>query len=411
MRAPGSALAFRAGGPPLARRRTPVLGLIGRRILFTHLKAAALVMTMFLIIAFAIDLAQTLDGVLARADELGRSRAALVATYLGFRAVDIATRLFPVACFIGVFAAELMRLFNRETTVIAAAGWSPRQTLVVVCLFAALTGALQFSLERWWRPAAVFAQAELQLGGYGRRFADGELGEPSWFVVNGAALKARVIRSATPALADIELYRGVVAGDLRDVIVARHGEPGERPGFWRFTDVDLWARLPAEDASRSGSGGGASAPPAFAQTSLYLISQYPSLELRLDIVPEALSYYDIAAFYLPQAPLEVLARDSNPLKGPDVDAALWRRWAAFFLPGAYALLGASLAPVAGAGRVVSPLRILVLALAGYLALVATKVSWAMGEIGVLSGFTSSWLSIALALAGVVVAQRMLSRPH
>ncbi|WP_249690781.1 LptF/LptG family permease [Stappia sp. WLB 29] len=407
MRAPGSSLPlFTAGGLPLARRRTPVFGLIGRRILATHLKAAALVMTMFLIVAFAIDLAQTLDGVLARADELGRSRGALVATYLGYRAVDIATRLFPVACFIGVFAAELMRLFNRETTVIAAAGWSPRQTLLVVCLFAALTGALQFSLERWWRPAAVFAQAELQLGGYGRRFADGDLGEPSWFVVNGAVLKARVIRSAKPELVDVELYRGVVAGDLRDVIVARHGVPTDRPGFWRFTDVDLWARLPGEDQSRRDG-----APPAYAQTSLYLISQYPSLELRLDIVPEALSYYDIAAFYLPQAPLEVLARDSNPLKGPDVDAALWRRWAAFFLPGAYALLGASLAPVAGAGRVVAPLRILVLALAGYLALVATKVSWAMGEIGVLSGFTSSWLSIFLALVGVLVAQRMLSRPH
>lgn len=407
MRAPGSSLPLlAAGGLPLARRRTPVFGLIGRRILATHLKAAALVMTMFLIVAFAIDLAQTLDGVLARADELGRSRVAVVATYLGYRAVDIATRLFPVACFIGVFAAELMRLFNRETTVIAAAGWSPRQTLLVVCLVAALTGALQFSLERWWRPAAVFAQAELQLGGYGRRFADGDLGKPSWFVLNGAVLKARVIRSAEPELADVELYRGVVAGDLRDVIVARHGVPADRPGFWRFTDVDLWARLPGEDQSRRDG-----APPAYAQTSLYLISQYPSLELRLDIVPEALSYYDIAAFYLPQAPLEVLARDSNPLKGPDVDAALWRRWAAFFLPGAYALLGASLAPVAGAGRVVAPLRILVLALAGYLALVATKVSWAMGEIGVLSGFTSSWLSIFLALVGVLVAQRMLSRPH
>lgn len=407
MRAPGSALPlFASGALPAARRRTPVFGLIGRRILATHLKAAALVMTMFLIVAFAIDLAQTLDGVLARADELGRSRVLLVATYLGYRAVDIATRLFPVACFIGVFAAELMRLFNRETTVIAAAGWSPRQTLLVVCLFALVTGALQFSLERWWRPAAVFAQAELQLGGYGRRFADGDLGEPSWFVVNGAVLKARVIRSAEPELADVELYRGVVAGDLRDVIVARHGVPADRPGFWRFTDVDLWARLPGEDQSRSDG-----APPAYAQTSLYLISQYPSLELRLDIVPEALSYYDIAAFYLPQAPLEVLARDTNPLKGPDVDAALWRRWAAFFLPGAYALLGASLAPVAGAGRVVAPLRILVLALAGYLALVATKVSWAMGEIGVLSGFTSSWLSIVLALVGVLVAQRMLSRPH
>lgn len=387
------------------RPRTPVLGLFARRAFRQHLGAAVLVMIMFLIVAWAIDLAQTLDQVLERARELDRNPGLLLATYLGLRAVDIATRLFPVACFIGVFAAELIRLFNRETTVMGAAGWSPRQTLAVVCLFALVTGGFQFALERWLRPAAVFTQAELELGGYGRRFAAGDFGEPSWFVVNGGALKARVLRSGEPELTDVEFYRGVVAGDLRDVIVARRGEPSSRPGFWRFHGVDLWARLPGEETGTEGQ------PPAFAQTSLYLISQYPVLELRLDLLPETLTYYDIPAFYLPQEPLERLADDGNPLKGADVDAALWRRWAAFFLPGAYALLGASLAPVAGAGRIVSPFRIVMLALCGYLALVATKVSWAMGEIGVLSGFTSSWLSILLALLGTLVAQSMLSRPH
>jgi lipopolysaccharide export LptBFGC system permease protein LptF len=369
------------------------------------MRASLLVMTMFLIVAWAIDLAQTLDQVTGRAAELGRSPALLLATYLGMRAVDIATRLFPVACFIGVFAAELYRLFGRETTVMGAAGWSPRQTLAVVCVFAVAAGAFQFSLERWWRPAAVFAQAQLELGGYGRRFASGDFDTPSWFVVNGGALRARVTRADAPELADVEFYRGVVAGDLRDVIVARRGEPSVRPGFWRFHEVDLWARLPGEETVANGLA------PSYAQTSLYLITQYPVLELRLDLLPEMLTYYDIPAFYLPQEPLERLSLETNPLKGPDVDAALWRRWAAFFLPGAYAMLGASLAPVAGAGRIVSPMRIVMLALCGYLALVATKVSWAMGEIGVLSGFTSSWLSIVLALLGVLVAQLMLSRPH
>lgn len=395
-----------AGLAPLPVRgvgRTPIFGIAARRALGLYLRAALLVMSMFLIIAWAIDLAQTLDDVLARADALDRSRMELLALYLGFRGVDIATRLFPVACFIGIFAAELFRLFNRETTILAAAGWSSRQTLLVVCLFAALTGSLQFALERWLRPAAVFAQAELELGGYGRRFAAGEIEGHRWFVVDGNVLRARITRQAKPRLADLELYRGVVAGDLQDVLVAGRAEPAKRPGFWRFRDVALWSRLPGEE--------GETETATYAQTSLYLISRYPTLEVRLSLLPETLAYYDVPAFYLPQAPLERLARSDNPLKGPDVDAALWRRWAAFFLPGAYALLGASLAPIAGSGRIVAPGRIVVLAMCGYFALVATKVSWAMGEIGALSGFTSSWLSIALAMIGTAIAQRMLSRPH
>ncbi|MBL6430861.1 MAG: hypothetical protein HPM95_05230 [Alphaproteobacteria bacterium] len=32
------------------------------------------------------------------------------------------------------------------------------------------SGALQGLLERWWRPAAVFAQADLELGAYGGCF-------------------------------------------------------------------------------------------------------------------------------------------------------------------------------------------------------------------------------------------------
>ncbi|WP_169391330.1 LptF/LptG family permease [Stappia stellulata] len=386
-----------------------IFGIAGRRALALYLKVTGLVMLMFLIIAWAIDLAQNLDGVLARADELGRSGGGVLALYLGFRTVDIVTRLFPVACFIGLFAAELYRLFNRETTILAAAGWSPRQTLAVVAVFAGLSGALQGTLERWGRPAAVFAQAELQLGAYGARFARGAMSGTHWLVVNGNALRARVVRSDSPELRDVELYRGVVSGDLRDVLVARKAQPTGRPGFWRLYDVDLWASLPAAETGSDERD--APRPDAYAEHPLYLISRYETLDVRLDVLADTLTYFGIPAFYLPQQPLERLAGDGNPLKGADVDAALWRRIAAFFLPGAYALLGASLAPIAGSGRVVSPGRIVGLALCGYFALVATKVSWAMGEIGALSGFTSSWIAVVFALVGTLVAQIVLSRPH
>ncbi|WP_349358143.1 LptF/LptG family permease [Stappia sp.] len=398
--------------PGLRAVRAPVLGIAGRRALGLYVRVTALVMTMFLIIAWAIDLAEQLDGILARAEALERSPAGLLAIYLVYRMADIVTRLFPVACFIGLFASELYRLFNRETTILGAAGWSPRQTLLVVGVFALMAGAFQFTLERWLRPAAVFAQADLQLGGYGARFVEGRVSGKRWFVVDGNAIRAHVVRSATPHLTDLEVYRGVVAGDLRDVLVAERAEPTGRPGFWRFRNVHLWASLPGEDGrGGEGAGAGEAAGAGFAQRSLYMISRYDTLEVRLDLLPETLSYYDVPAFYLPQAPLEALAQESNPLKTPDVDAALWRRWAAFILPGAYALLGASLAPIAGSGRMVAPGRIVVLAMVGYFALVATKVSWAMGEIGALSGFTSSWMGVWLALAGVVVAQAILSRPH
>ncbi|SDU33732.1 LptF/LptG family permease [Stappia sp. ES.058] len=396
------------GRPEIVRSRAAIFGIAGRRALALYLKVTGLVMLMFLIIAWAIDLAQTLEGVLARADDLGRSGSALLAAYLGYRAVDIVTRLFPVACFIGLFAAELYRLFNRETTIMAAAGWSPRQTLLVVAAFACLSGALQGGLERWWRPSAVFAQAELQLGAYGARFSKGALSDKRWLVVNGNVLRARVVRTDEPELRDVELYRGVVSGDLRDVLVARKAEPSGQPGFWRFHDVDLWANLPGGER---GEPDREADPDAYAEHPLYLISRYATLDVRLDVLPETLTYFGIPAFYLPQAPLERLAADDNPLKGPDVDAALWRRVVAFFLPGAYALLGASLAPIAGSGRIVSPARIVGLALCGYFALVVTKVSWAMGEIGALSGFTSSWIALVFALVGTFAAQVALSRPH
>jgi len=392
--------------PGAAGLGTPVLGIAGRRALGLYIRVTALVMTMFLIIAWAIDLAEQLDGILARAEALDRAPAGLLAVYLVYRMADIVTRLFPVACFIGLFASELYRLFNRETTILGAAGWSPRQTLLVVGVFALMAGAFQFTLERWLRPAAVFAQADLQLGGYGGRFAEGRVSGKRWFVVDGNAIRAHVVRSDTPHLTDLEVYRGVVAGDLRDVLVAERADPTGRPGFWRFRNVHLWASLPdAQDRGAEAAG------TDFAQRSLYMISRYDTLEVRLDLLPETLGYYDVPAFYLPQAPLEALAQDTNPLKTPDVEAALWRRWAAFILPGAYALLGASLAPIAGSGRMVAPGRIVVLAMVGYFALVATKVSWAMGEIGALSGFTSSWMGVWLALAGVVAAQAILSRPH
>ena len=48
--------------------------------------------------------------------------------------------------------------------------------------FACLSGASQGSLERWWRPAAVFAQADLELGAYGGRFKRGVLAEKRWLV-------------------------------------------------------------------------------------------------------------------------------------------------------------------------------------------------------------------------------------
>jgi hypothetical protein len=74
------------------------------------------------------------------------------------------------------------------------------------------------------------------------------------------------------------------------------------------------------------------------------------------------------------------------------------------LPGAFALLGASLAQMGYSGRVQN-IRVLAgLAFFGYISIVSVKVFWALGELGVFPPSAAVLSSLLLALSGSIFIQ-------
>ncbi|MXN64641.1 LptF/LptG family permease [Stappia sp. GBMRC 2046] len=380
--------------PPRVNGVGVIFGISGRRALKLYTLSVATVMALFLVIAWSIDLAENFDDVVEVAARNELNASWLLARYLVYRMADIVTRLLPVACFIGLFIAEMWRTIRLESTIMAASGWSPVQTLLVVTIFGVGVGALQFSLERDLRPAAIFAQVDLETGSYARRFKRGVSDEARWFVVGRDILRAHVKSDGEPEFRDLELYRGAGKGDLQDVVVAERAIPTDRYNIWQLRDAYLWARLPGRPSA------GDSRP---ASDKFFLVSRYATLELEIDLLPVQLEYHGVPAFYLPEKALRELEYARHAVKESEVSSARARRTASAVLPGSFALLGASLAPLAGSGRVRSVWKMLMLLLCGYAALVTLKVFWALGELGAVSAPVSAWFAVVAALAGTLAA--------
>ncbi|NRG16652.1 LptF/LptG family permease [Rhizobiales bacterium] len=386
--------------PPRVNGVAAIFGISGRRALKLYALSVAMVMALFLVIAWSIDLAGNFDDVVETAKRDGLNTGWLLARYLVYRMADIVTRLFPVACFIGLFLAEMWRMIRLESTIMAASGWSPVQTLLVVALFGAGAGVLQFSLERDLRPAAIFAQVDLDVGSYAKRFKRGVSEEQRWFVVGNDILRARVKSDNEPELSELELYRGAGDGKLQDVLIAERAVPTGEDNIWQLQNAYLWARLPGQSAVGESR---------VVSDAFYLVSRYATLDLEIDLLPVQLEYHGVAAFYLPEAALRELEHARYAIAASEVASARARRAASAVLPGSFALLGASLAPLAGSGRIRSVRKILILLLCGYAALVTLKVFWALGELGAVSAPVSAWFAVAAALAGTLAATWWQSR--
>lgn len=353
-----------------------------------QLSAIALVMLLLLAVAWSIDLADKFADVREASRTRGVPLASLLAPYMVYRAVDIVTRLLPIACFVAIFLAEIAPRWRLESVVFTAAGMSPLQSLAPALVAAAVVGGVQLGLEAWGRPAAVFAQVELGLGSYADRFKRGVSQDKEWFLSGPDAITGRVVSDDNPELREVELFRGYAGERLEQVVMAARAEPADLPNRWLLLDAVVWDRQP--------------------DGATYLQRQETFLEVDLAMIPEQLTYFDVPAFYLPNAPLAKLAGMRDLPQIADVDLAIWRRWSAFFLPGAFLLLGASLAQNVWNGRMPSPLRIAAFGLAGYAAVVSVRILWSMGELGALPAAFAAWATIVAALIATALIQFMRS---
>ena len=362
-------------------------GRVARRmIVMTHLQAIAFVMFVLLTVAIAIDLTETLDEVRAHVAETGQSLPLVLAQYLSYRAADIVTRLLPMACLAGAFVAELLRHQRMENVILAAAGAGPGLFLASMLWVGLVVGGTQVALEGWLRPAAVFAQTDLGIGSYAHRFRRGESG-PRWFLDGNRAMRARVLRDKNPELRDVMIFEGIDRRALSSVTHAARATPGAKDQEWILEDVVIWTP----------SGGQV----LFPQRHDTLMLQFPLREAHLE-------YHDIWSFYLPNAALRQIATLEGTPQTADGQTAVARRFLAVFLPGVFALLGASLAQAARSGRLIAWWRLLALGTLGYITLVSVKAFWSLGEMGAMAPLPATTAPLFFALTLVLILQVWLN---
>ncbi|WP_282158785.1 LptF/LptG family permease [Shimia thalassica] len=361
-------------------------GIAARRVFATYLLAISFSMFVLLVIALAIDLASHLDDVRAKADDTGASTSALLLPYMGYRAADIITRLLPMACLIGGLIAELLRRQRLEDVILDAAGASPSITLGALLAVGLVTGIAQTALEGSIRPHAVANQVKLGLGSYAERFKSGETA-PVWFLDGNRAMQAKVYRADAPELRDVRLYDGLTESSLTSITHATRAIPVEGNQMWRLEGIVRWQIKDGYPQS----------PERLAQ-----------MDIAFPLTSAHVQYHGVLGFYLPYERLQELSSIAASHRSPDAETAIVRRYAAFFLPGIFALLGASLARVSQRGRVLAPFRLLMLGTMGYLSLVSVKVFWALGEFGEVGPIATSVIPLTIALGVSILLQLIAS---
>ncbi|MBO6899359.1 MAG: LptF/LptG family permease [Shimia sp.] len=372
------------------RRHT---GLAVRAMVRGDLAAIGFMMFILLVVALSIDLAKWLDTVRARAEATNSPLWQVLFPYIGYRSADIVTRLLTMACVAGGFVVTLLRHQRLDDVVLAAAGASPSLRLTALLISGVLLGTLQMACENWLRPAAVEAQVTANLGDYGNRYHQTDVGT-QWVLTDTRALRATVTRGSEAELSYVMLFDGIEQPTLSRVLHADAATPRGLLNVWTLKDVTIW------DTTKKSP------------------EIEPRLDLALNISSEKLRWFGIDGYYLPNDVARVIAATDTSEATPtaaDAATALAVRKVAIFLPGIFAFLGVSLASLGTQGRRLAPFKLLALATVAYLAVVSVKVFWALGIHGVLSPMLAATLPALFALGLATLLQLYqagyLPRPH
>lgn len=365
----------------IGRRHT---GLAVRAMARGDLAAIGFMMFTLLVVALAIDLAKWLGSVQARAEATDTSLLSVLLPYIGYRSVDIITRLLTMACLAGGFVVTLLRHQRQDDVILAASGAGPSYRIAALLMSGLLLGVIQMAGENWLRPEAVSRQVSANLGDYGKRYHNTDVGT-QWIVDRDRALRATLTRGDSAQLKDVMLFEGLAQPKLSYVLHANAAQPSFHDGVWTFQDVTLWNVEEALD---------------------------PKTEARLDMPfaldPEAVRWFGVDAYYLPNASLRAIASAPDTAAASDAATALAIRKVAIFLPFIFAFLGVSLASQGAVGRRLSPFLLLALAAVGYLSVVSVKVFWALGIHGVLPPMLAATLPALFALGLAICLQLRLA---
>ncbi|MGR3714477.1 MAG: LptF/LptG family permease [Shimia sp.] len=355
-------------------------GTAARLVAVSYLRTIGFMVFALLVIALSIDLTKTLGGLRTKAAATDMPLWNVLLPYMSYRTVDIVTRLLTTACLAGGFAAILLRHQRREDVVLAAAGMSPRVHLAALLAVGLVTGTVQAGFQNWLRPIAVKAQVESQMGRYGRWFGDTTL-TARWIVDNDTAVRATVVRGANAQLQDVMIFEGLTAPYLTRLIQAESATPDPDTGKWWLNTVTLWA-----------------------QDTDFRPVQSDQMALPLPLNAARLQWYEVHGYYLTTSVARQIATLTGTPAADDAATTLAFRRLAFFFPGIFVLLGASLAQAGISGRRLSAPRLVTLGALGYLSVVVVKSFWILGINGRIAPELAAILPLAIMICAATLLQ-------
>ena len=401
---------FSVSGTPLItaltkalRRVLPApLGWHTRYMIASYSRHTFLVTCAILVLALSIDLTLFLSKVLATVSGWPDFWALSLARYLGLRATDFLAELLPLACFIGVFWAEIVHTMSQERLIVWLSGRAAQQCLVPALLFGAMIGTVELALNIYLRPMAVMTMAVEHLGSYGERYDPRPLPYPQWIASGRDLIQAFVVAGSPPTLRDVRVYRMDETMALQTFFRAKLAKPLDDRS-WLLTDGYRWTSPIGARPIGSPPEGKKFAEPegevAFAQE-----------RLDLKVAPIWINNFRIGARYLTNDVFTALMKVSF---SPDSEFRTWEqaRYSQSLFCAAMPVLAASLSILLLAYEIRLAMLCFI-ALAGYMTNTAMKLFVLLGEHGYLSPVAAGWSVPAFLLlicaAAVLIGRKIES---
>ena len=364
------------------------MGVYTRYLIRQHVWRIAVAVVLVLAIIMPIHVGGYVDDTWRAAAGQGRSGLAETAMFVGLRAADVLTQIFPIAFVLAVLWSEMSLSLSGRRLMTRVAGRSLAAGLPALFIVAGCAVATQFLLDNYARPHSVLSLVERQLGTY-RQYVANETGaHGAWLAVGDDILQAGSFDRTAHAFGKVTLYRFAADRTLREVLVAERAFPQAREGGFAWILEDGF-RADITEPGQPADG----AP----EQPKRHVTRFASQAVDLAIDPLWVQFRGFKPIYLPLSDLVRLARlTAIPADQPDYLTALHLRFARALVPGLVCVLviGTFLA---GSARRSTPVAAGIGLAAAYFGIVASGAVGVLGQGRYVSGPVAAWLSPLLLL--------------
>lgn len=364
-------------------------------LLKTYLRQVGAILTIFWLVALAIDISPQIGLLSAHAQDHPLRN---ILWFSALRTPWLIVPLIPFAVFLGVLATEHGHIRSGSRMLIWNSGRSPSQCLVPVLLLGFIFGSIDMVVDGWVGPETMAIQMRERLGRDGQRLDRSRASNFQWIALSNGLLRTKVVQvDGVVELRELSFFRFHGPERLVELLLAKNARQIAGSAEWRAHDGVFWGREePARDNMTDILLGGSAT--TFSTHDLHL----PANVLWLSVI-------GMEPQYVPFSILKRLA-DQTP---QGYDSAVYRTREQVIIADVMLVLAMALTAnvlatffLPGSRLSVETAKIL---LAGYIAHSLERAFVLFGENGALPPVLAAWFIPVLLTNGVLVLLSLYAR--